>query len=139
MDVGLKILGVRNVLLEMSFSLGNKLMIYILQELQHLFDKLDVDNDGCVSFQEFLQGLFQHGGPATPSTPVQHTRSLSTPRQKLRFSVSMEDRTTTPAFITSGPGIFSSLNSDTSGYVNDYCHKLLHFSAFYTSILTETV
>ena len=48
-------------------------LIVIAQELAHLFDKLDVDQDGLVSFSEFLRGLFQHGN--TPAaTPISTQR-----------------------------------------------------------------
>ena len=88
-----------------------------MQELQHLFDKLDVDSDGRVSFHEFLHGLFTHGGPSTPSaTPV---RPQSTPRQKLKLAViaTFEDRPQTPSFIASISGLFSTIDPEGTGYV----------------------
>ena len=91
--------------------------VLLFQELQHLFDKLDVDGDGRVSFQEFLHGLFQHGSPATPSTPG---RSLSTPRSKLRMAVAGDDRIQTPSFFSTGSGLFSVLDTENSGYDNYY-------------------
>lgn len=87
-------------------------MNFTFQEMQHLFDKLDVDGDGQVSFKEFLQGLFQHGGPTNPPTPV--TRTLSTPRQKLRLSL-LVDRTHTPSFTATESGLFSMIDPDASG------------------------
>ena len=90
--------------------------IFSLKELQHLFDKLDVDMDGRVSFHEFLHGLFQHGGSGTPTaTPV---RPPSLPRQKLRVSVmNFEDRPQTPSFITALSGLFSTLDPEGTGCV----------------------
>ncbi|KFM69451.1 Ninein-like protein, partial [Stegodyphus mimosarum] len=35
-----------------------------------LFEKLDCDQDGQISFDEFLQGLFQHGEPESCESPV---------------------------------------------------------------------
>ena len=86
---------------------------FCFQELQHLFDKLDTDADGQVSFEEFLIGLFQHGGSVTPSTPH---RPLSTPRSKLRLSVVNVDDRQTPSFLSVGPGMFSVLDTDGSGW-----------------------
>lgn len=41
----------------------------MFQDLGDLFDKLDADNDGRVSYDEFVNGLFEHGNPPTPSRP----------------------------------------------------------------------
>lgn len=35
-----------------------------------LFQKLDCDQDGQISFDEFLQGLFQHGDPQLCESPT---------------------------------------------------------------------
>lgn len=39
--------------------------------IQQLFDKLDSDQDGKVSFDEFLEGLFQHKNTAPDNSPSQ--------------------------------------------------------------------
>ena len=90
---------------------------FAYQELQHLFEKLDVDGDGHVSFQEFLHGLFQHGGPNTPRTSSTPVRPLSTPRQKLRMTIAkdIEDRIHTPSIFISVSGMFSAIDTDNSG------------------------
>ncbi|GIZ02540.1 ninein-like protein [Caerostris extrusa] len=38
--------------------------------IAQLFEKLDCDQDGQISFDEFLQGLFQHGEPQGCDSPV---------------------------------------------------------------------
>ena len=101
-------------------SSDDEMLFVAFQELQHLFNKLDVDHDGRVSFQEFLHGLFQHGGPSPgPATPV---RPLSTPRHKLRLApggtVNFEERTHTPSYFGLGSGFFSALDVDNSGSEN---------------------
>ncbi|CAH1791982.1 unnamed protein product [Owenia fusiformis] len=88
------------------------------EEIQHLFDKLDVDQDGKVSFHEFLHGLFQHGGPTMPSTPVRPLSSTRKPKVSLQMSMNLDERTQTPSILSvgEGAGIFSSLDPELTGY-----------------------
>lgn len=87
-----------------------------------MFEKLDVDCDGRVGFQEFCQGLFQH----TPSTSVCVTpRSITTPtprsmsaQKKLKFmsTPTSEERTTPSIVVGSGTsGLFSTIDPDITG------------------------
>ena len=101
---------------------------YIVQELQQLFEKLDADGDGRVSFQEFLAELFQHNTPAgqipsvpAPGTPrsigTTPTRSLSA-QKKLKYPATSgsEERTTPSVVQGSGvTGLFSVLDPDKTG------------------------
>ncbi|XP_060081776.1 ninein-like protein [Ylistrum balloti] len=90
-------------------------------ELQQLFDKLDSDADGKVSFDEFLQGL-QHSAPACPPTP----RSLGTPtprthsaqkKIKVMASASAEERLTPSIVLGTGvSGIFTTLDPTNTGF-----------------------
>ncbi|XP_052767676.1 ninein-like protein isoform X2 [Mya arenaria] len=90
-------------------------------QLKQLFDKLDADGDGRVSFREFQQELFQH----TPPNPVQApplrsrgttpTRALSA-QKKLKFP-SGEDRATPSMVHGAGiTGLFSELDPDKTGF-----------------------
>ncbi|XP_076315604.1 ninein-like protein isoform X2 [Tachypleus tridentatus] len=82
-----------------------------------LFDKLDCDQDGQISFEELLQGLFQHGGPNasnissyTCDTPVEG----SPVRKPVTFNIeSADDRQMAPAISESG--VFTSIDPDNSG------------------------
>ncbi|XP_064624042.1 ninein-like protein isoform X26 [Lineus longissimus] len=100
------------------------------EELNQLFDNLDSDGDGHVSFDEFMNGLFQHG-PAHSTTP---TRAASTPprpissQKKPRLHTSF-DGASTPAAVTAGSGLFSQIDPEGSGYarpdrVVDYWDRL---------------
>ncbi|WAR18242.1 NINL-like protein [Mya arenaria] len=93
-------------------------------QLKQLFDKLDADGDGRVSFREFQQELFQH----TPPNPVQApplrsrgttpTRALSA-QKKLKFP-SGEDRATPSMVHGAGiTGLFSELDPDKTGSVGE--------------------
>ncbi|XP_022094689.1 ninein-like protein isoform X2 [Acanthaster planci] len=92
------------------------------EELNNLFNKLDVDQDGKVGFQEFLEGLFRHEGPRPPTTPL--PSALSTAQKaKLRMSMmgsSMDDpiyRTATPSFLlVPGTKLLSMLDPNNTGY-----------------------
>ncbi|XP_038074331.1 ninein-like isoform X2 [Patiria miniata] len=95
------------------------------EELNNLFNKLDVDQDGKVGFQEFLEGLFRHEGPRpTPTTPL--TSGLSTAQKaKLRMSMmgsAMDDplyRTATPSFmLVPGTQLLTMLDHNNTGYVS---------------------
>lgn len=64
---------VSRVVDDITVCLLHSVVLFSAQELAHLFDKLDVDQDGLVSFSEFLRGLFQHGN--TPAaTPISTQR-----------------------------------------------------------------
>ncbi|XP_033734383.1 ninein-like protein isoform X3 [Pecten maximus] len=90
-------------------------------ELQQLFDKLDSDADGKVSFNEFLHGL-QHSAPACPPTP----RSLGTPtprthsaqkKIKVMASATAEERLTPSIVLGTGvSGIFTTLDPTNTGF-----------------------
>ena len=75
----------------------------MLQELDNLFTKLDEDQDGRVSFDEFLQGLFSHAASATPTPiPIGMSPAQRANLRRLAGS-SMDDpytRTATPSFLT---------------------------------------
>ncbi|XP_022247191.1 ninein-like protein isoform X2 [Limulus polyphemus] len=85
-----------------------------------LFDKLDCDQDGQISFEELLQGLFQHGGPNasnissyTCDTPVEG----SPIRKPIIFNIeSADDRQMAP--VVSESGVFTSIDPDNSGYAD---------------------
>ena len=94
------------------------------QELQQLFEKLDADGDGRVSFQEFLAELFQHNTPGpipAPGTPrsigTTPTRSLSAQKKfKYPATAGAEDRTTPSVVQGSGvTGLFSILDPEKTG------------------------
>ncbi|ELU07878.1 hypothetical protein CAPTEDRAFT_192092 [Capitella teleta] len=60
------------------------------QELKQLFDKLDVNRDGKVGLQEFLNGLFQHGSSTAPS-PKQPISNHQQKPQTVRTDASSTD------------------------------------------------
>lgn len=89
------------------------------QQLQQLFDKLDADGDGTVSFRDFLNELFQHKLPTTQHPPPRSkgttpTRALSA-QKKLKFPGN--DERTTPSIIQGGggTGLFSTVDLDRTG------------------------
>ncbi|XP_071799297.1 uncharacterized protein [Asterias amurensis] len=92
------------------------------EELKNLFNKLDVDGDDRVGFQEFLEGLFRHEGPRPPTTPLPSTLSTAQ-KAKLRMSMmgsAMDDpfyRTATPSMI-GGTQLLTMLDRDLTGYAN---------------------
>ena len=70
-----------------------------------------------MSFDEFMEGLFQHGTTPTPSvTPRPH----STPRLREKLRLTLEDRalSQTPSFMSSGLTLLSQLNEENSGYAS---------------------
>ncbi|XP_076357637.1 uncharacterized protein LOC143250628 isoform X2 [Tachypleus tridentatus] len=85
-----------------------------------LFDKLDCDQDGRISFEELLQGLFQHGGPSAThlSSYSCDTPLEGSPVHKPEFfkSTSGDDRQM--ATEGSESGVFSSIDPDNSGYAD---------------------
>ena len=78
----------------------------ILQELANLFDRLDTDSDSLVSFQEFLEGLFQHGISSFEAIKMQKPK-LS-PRKDTEDSVPVSN-------VALGYGLFSEIDPDNSG------------------------
>ncbi|XP_075059882.1 ninein-like protein isoform X3 [Mixophyes fleayi] len=85
------------------------------EELEDLFNKLDRDGDGRVSFQEFQVGLFSHAPLPISSTPLKHRRPLT-------FFQLVEDsshKTATPSLLSGYGGVhlFSSID-DGSGFGN---------------------
>ena len=102
-----------------------------------MFEKLDADGDGRVSFREFLNELFQHNTPATAQPPVTPrskgttpTRPSSTPtraqsaQKKIKFPGS-EDRIT-PSFVQGKgvTGLFSAIDLNRTGYEYDLIFSL---------------
>ena len=101
-------------------------MLSLSQELQQqIFDKLDSDQDGKVSFDDFLHGLFQYNTP----TPTCHTpsRAMGTPtlrtlsaQKKIKVMAAErgEERHTPSIVSGSGlSGLFSSLDDSNTGFV----------------------
>ncbi|XP_076463674.1 uncharacterized protein LOC143295885 [Babylonia areolata] len=92
------------------------------EELEILFNKLDADHDGYISFAEFVDGLAQH--TITPrgfdtSTPSPALRPHSARKARTPLPLVHQDRRS-PAVHVSGESIslFSSLqNSESSGVV----------------------
>lgn len=72
-----------------------------------LFEKLDCDQDGQISFEEFLQGLFQHGDPEDLDS------SLEKDKSSLFQEGSREDHQISTSFIS---GIFSCIDPNNTGY-----------------------
>ncbi|XP_070571058.1 ninein-like protein isoform X2 [Ptychodera flava] len=95
------------------------------EELENLFEKLDVDGDKRVSFDEFVHGLFIHGSVSALSTsPSVH---LMSPAQKSKLRIAMMNssmdepvRTATPSYLTMGYDslTFSVLDPDNSGFAS---------------------
>lgn len=48
--------------------------------IQQLFEKLDCDQDGKVSFDEFLQGMFQHGHDSAEDNNSNNTSVTNSPQ-----------------------------------------------------------
>ncbi|XP_067119469.1 ninein-like protein isoform X2 [Centruroides vittatus] len=81
-----------------------------------LFEKLDCDQDGKVSFEEFLQGLFQHGGPQT--TELNEIQITDSPLHKNKFYKEDSQEDHQMAVVTSESGIFSSIDPENTGYAD---------------------
>eukprot|EP00079_Xenopus_tropicalis_P035954 XP_017949725.1 PREDICTED: ninein-like protein isoform X3 [Xenopus tropicalis] len=81
------------------------------EELEDLFNKLDRDGDGRVSFQEFQEGLFSHAPVPISSTPLKHRRPWAC-FQPMEDSSRM---TTTPSLLSAFGGLhlFSSIDDGT--------------------------
>ncbi|XP_054724317.1 ninein-like protein [Uloborus diversus] len=76
-----------------------------------LFEKLDCDQDGQISFDEFLQGLFQHGDPQNCDSPV-----LKSEQSKSVYNEgSREDHQISSTSIS---GIFSCIDVNNTGYAD---------------------
>ncbi|XP_074647079.1 uncharacterized protein LOC141903070 isoform X3 [Tubulanus polymorphus] len=79
------------------------------KDLMQLFENLDVDGDGTVSFDEFMLGLFQHGPASTASPAVQsESRPLSSKK------IHRPSSSVTPS--TGGSGLFSVLDPHNTGF-----------------------
>ncbi|KAF8786192.1 Ninein-like protein like [Argiope bruennichi] len=76
--------------------------------VSQLFEKLDCDQDGQISFDEFLQGLFQHGDPQNCDSPV----IKSNPSKSIYNDGSRDDHQITNSSVS---GIFSCIDPDNTG------------------------
>ncbi|XP_052276394.1 ninein-like protein isoform X3 [Dreissena polymorpha] len=97
-------------------------------QLQQLFDKLDADGDGRVSFKEFQEELFQHNTPSSNHTPPTNTSQLpprskgTTPtrstsaQKKLKFPGSEERLTPSSVLGTGKTGLFSEIDPERTGF-----------------------
>ncbi|XP_056021041.1 ninein-like protein isoform X3 [Ostrea edulis] len=93
-------------------------------ELQQLFDRLDTDGDGHISFEDFVGGVFQHnnGGASQSRSRVGTPRSL-TPRthsaqKKFRVLAAGAEERTTPSLISGSgsSGLFTVLDDEHTGF-----------------------
>lgn len=97
------------------------------QELQQLFDRLDTDSDGRISFEDFVGGVFQHnngGASGQPRSRVGTPRSV-TPRthsaqKKFRASTQGAEERSTPSLISGSgaSGLFTVLDDEHTGWRN---------------------
>ncbi|XP_073413575.1 ninein-like protein isoform X1 [Dendrobates tinctorius] len=82
------------------------------EELEDLFNKLDRDGDGRVSFQEFQEGLFSHAPLPAASTPLRKRHAL--------YQIEEHSHNTASPSLLSGYGgfhLFSSID-DGTGFGN---------------------
>ncbi|KAM4042343.1 ninein-like protein [Anomaloglossus baeobatrachus] len=82
------------------------------EELEDLFNKLDRDGDGTVSFQEFQEGLFSHAPLPAASTPFRKRHAL--------YQIEENSHNTASQSLLSGYGgfhLFSSID-DGTGFGN---------------------
>ncbi|XP_069625086.1 ninein-like protein isoform X3 [Ranitomeya imitator] len=82
------------------------------EELEDLFNKLDRDGDGRVSFQEFQEGLFSHAPLPAASTPLRKRHAL--------YQIEEHSHNTASQSLLSGYGgfhLFSSID-DGTGFGN---------------------
>ncbi|XP_071163588.1 ninein-like protein isoform X5 [Mytilus edulis] len=94
------------------------------EQLHDLFNKLDADGDGKISFDEFIGGLFNHSNISTSSPPRAHgstTPRANTPRthsaQKKVKVPSGEDRSTPSIVPGSGvSGVFTTIDPENTGF-----------------------
>ncbi|XP_078313174.1 uncharacterized protein LOC111128949 isoform X3 [Crassostrea virginica] len=94
-------------------------------ELQQLFDRLDTDSDGRISFEDFVGGVFQHnngGASSQPRSRVGTPRSV-TPRthsaqKKFRASTQGAEERSTPSLISGSgaSGLFTVLDDEHTGF-----------------------
>ncbi|XP_035865310.1 ninein-like protein isoform X6 [Phyllostomus discolor] len=84
------------------------------EELEDLFNKLDQDQDGRVSLEEFQLGLFNHGPTSflESSTPVKLRRSWSD-YQVLKEGGCHTSTTSSLMSMCSGPHLFCSIDNGT--------------------------
>ncbi|CAL1297190.1 unnamed protein product [Larinioides sclopetarius] len=78
--------------------------------ISQLFEKLDCDQDGQISFDEFLQGLFQHGDPQSCDSPLMK----STPSKSIYNDGSRDDQISNSSI----SGIFSCIDPNNTGYAD---------------------
>lgn len=109
--------------------------------IEQLFDKLDYDQDGKVSFDEFLDGLFQYGSALCDETGT--TDNLIDTNSNVNLSVQLHSDSAVPLMASASDNDISSLNhcqhsnesedtrlEDNSDLVREHdCHD----SSFYTS------
>ena len=75
------------------FLLSSSFTFYLyFQDLEELFDKLDADRDGRVSFDEFVDGLSQHGGQADIQPNSRPHSSQGRRQLKFNSSANILDR-----------------------------------------------
>ncbi|XP_061164578.1 ninein-like [Saccostrea echinata] len=94
-------------------------------ELQQLFDRLDQDSDGRISFEDFVGGVFQHnnGGATSQSrsrvgTPRSLTPRTHSAQKKFRPTASGAEERTTPSLISGSgsSGLFTVLDTEHTGF-----------------------
>lgn len=95
-------------------------------ELQQLFDRLDTDSDGRISFDDFVGGVFQHNSGGASSgqsrsrvgTPRSLTPRAHSAQKKFRASTQGAEERTTPSLISGSgsSGLFTVLDDEHTGF-----------------------
>nr|XP_034323597.1 ninein-like protein isoform X7 [Crassostrea gigas] len=95
-------------------------------ELQQLFDRLDTDSDGRISFDDFVGGVFQHNSGGASSgqsrsrvgTPRSLTPRAHSAQKKFRASAQGAEERTTPSLISGSgsSGLFTVLDDEHTGF-----------------------
>ncbi|CAH1262704.1 NINL [Branchiostoma lanceolatum] len=86
------------------------------EELSHLFFTLDKDEDGKISLQELLNGLFKYSSSPSP-TPSPTRGLMAAERRRLARTMSMDESLARVATPLVGINLFSALDSEGTGYV----------------------
>ncbi|XP_078589736.1 ninein-like protein isoform X15 [Branchiostoma floridae x Branchiostoma japonicum] len=86
------------------------------EELSHLFQTLDKDEDGKISLQELLNGLFKYSSSPSP-TPSPTRGLMAAERRRLARTMSMDESLARVATPLVGINLFSALDSEGTGYV----------------------
>ncbi|XP_066281332.1 ninein-like protein isoform X8 [Branchiostoma lanceolatum] len=86
------------------------------EELSHLFLTLDKDEDGKISLQELLNGLFKYSSSPSP-TPSPTRGLMAAERRRLARTMSMDESLARVATPLVGINLFSALDSEGTGYV----------------------